>query len=83
MLGEHRELTAATEPVKDLGGKLKREGLWALGGVLAVILVLWYVVLRMLSEPRILFQSRAVNGSSATPVHNMTTLEAGSRTKPS
>ena len=70
--------SAATAPVKELGSTLKREGLWALGGVLAVILVLWYIVLRMLSEPRIVLHGRTANGSLATSVHNNTTFNAGS-----
>lgn len=41
----------ATEPVQRLGRRLKGEGLWSLGGVAGVILVLWYIVLRLLSEP--------------------------------
>ncbi|MGE3776660.1 MAG: cache domain-containing protein, partial [Pirellulaceae bacterium] len=40
----------ATQPVKLLGSRLKREGLWALAGVVGVILVLWYVVIRVLGE---------------------------------
>ena len=38
-------------PVQQLGQRLTREGLWALGGVCLVILTLWYIVLRMLHEP--------------------------------
>ncbi len=41
----------ATEPVKQLGRRLKGAGLWALGGVIGVIVVLWYIVLRMFSQP--------------------------------
>jgi serine/threonine protein kinase len=44
-------MSAATAPVKVLGSRLKREGLWALGGIIAVIFVLWYVVIRVLVEP--------------------------------
>ena len=73
--------SAATAPVKKLGDKLIREGLWALGGVITVTLVLWYIVLRMLSEPRIVFHARTANSSTPTPVHNMTTLAAQPRTK--
>jgi hypothetical protein len=43
----------ATAPVKVLGSRLKREGLWALGGVIGVVIVLWYVVIRVLDEPRL------------------------------
>lgn len=59
---------AATAPVKALGSRLKREGLWALGGVLAVIIVLWYVVIRVLNEPRIEIH-RANNGTSRRPAN--------------
>jgi serine/threonine protein kinase len=43
-------LAGATAPVKLLGGRLKREGLWAMGGVIGVICVLWYIVIRILGE---------------------------------
>ena len=39
----------ATEPVKQLGQRLKVAGLWAYGGFIAVILVVWYIVIRMFS----------------------------------
>ena len=73
---------AATAPLRELGSTLKREGLWALGGVLAVILVLWYIVLRMLSEPRIVMHHRASNGSLSTSVHSNTTFSANPAADP-
>lgn len=68
--------TKAIEPVRSLGSKLKREGIWALVGVIAVVLVLWYVVVRVLSEPRLVARrSLPANGNSQpTPVQNLTTL---------
>ena len=68
----------AMEPVRNLGATLKREGIWALVGVIAVVLVLWYVVVRVLSEPRLMTRrGLPVNGSSpSTPVQNLTTLPA-------
>jgi hypothetical protein len=73
----------AVAPVKRLGYQLKQEGLWALGGVIAVTLVLWYIVIRMLSEPSMVLNRRPAAPSSPTssptPVHNLTTLEARDR----
>lgn len=68
----------ATEPVRQLGSRLKREATWALVGVIAVVLVLWFVVIRVLSEPR-LTMGHGVGASSAspaTPVENLTTLSS-------
>jgi serine/threonine protein kinase len=61
----------ATEPVKQLGRRLKGEGLWALGGVAGVIVVLWYIVLRLLSEPRI--ARRPAPRTDAQPLPTLTT----------
>ena len=33
----------ATARVKELAGQLKHEGFWALGGVVGVVMVLWYI----------------------------------------
>ena len=70
--------TKAMEPVRNLGAKLKREGIWALVGVIAIVLVLWYVVVRVLSEPRLMTRrGLPANGNSpSTPVQNLTTLPA-------
>ncbi|HUG67678.1 MAG TPA: serine/threonine protein kinase [Pirellulaceae bacterium] len=70
--------TKAIEPVQNLGSQLKREGIWALVGVISVVLVLWYVVVRVLSEPRLMARRGvpAHEGSSSTPVQNQTTLTA-------
>ncbi len=70
--------TEAIEPVRNLGAQLKREGIWALLGVIAVVLVLWYVVVRVLSEPKLTARRRlpARNDSAPTPVENMATLPA-------
>lgn len=66
----------AMEPVRNLGATLKREGIWAMVGVIAVVLVLWYVVVRVLSEPRLMTRrGLPANGNSpSTPVQNLTTL---------
>ncbi|HJN09026.1 MAG TPA: protein kinase [Pirellulaceae bacterium] len=79
----------ATAPVKELGGQLKREGLWALGGVIGVVIVLWYIALRMMVDPRSSVWRAAANGpaasgttrhiTNATPSHNLTTLPAPPR----
>ena len=75
MLVQERFEEAIT-PVKHLGGRLKREGFWALGGVVAVILVLWYIVLRMLSEPRtVMLRQRSPGKPTPTPHHQLTTLD--------
>jgi hypothetical protein len=52
-------------PVQQLGERLKREGLWALGGVCLVTLVLWSIVLRMLQDPPPL--EKGPNGSGKRP----------------
>ena len=68
----------AMGPVRSLGTKLKREGIWALVGVIAVVLVLWYVVVRVLSEPRLVARrGLPTNGKlQSTPVQNLTTLHS-------
>jgi len=66
----------AIEPVRALGSQLKREGLWALLGVIAVVLVLWYVVIRVLSEPALTMRRRTASPSAPTPVNYLTTLPA-------
>jgi len=70
--------TKAMEPVRNLGAKLKHEGIWALVGVIAVVLVLWYVVIRVLSEPRLMTRRGlpASGNPQSTPVQNLTTLPA-------
>ncbi|MBI2479265.1 MAG: hypothetical protein HYV60_11715 [Planctomycetia bacterium] len=70
--------TKAIEPVHNLGSKLKHEGIWALVGVIAVVLVLWYVVVRVLSEPRLITRrgTPPLGNSQPTPVQNLTTLPA-------
>ena len=69
----------AITPVKQLGTRLKHEGLWALGGLIGVTLVLWYIVLRMLSEPSNLLHRRQNGPSIATSSQQLTTLEAHAR----
>jgi len=61
-------------PVHKLGSRLKRDGIWALVGVIAVVLVLWYVVIRVLSEPRLTLRRRVAGSSQSTPAANLTTL---------
>ena len=79
----------ATALVKELGGQLKREGLWALVGVIGVVIVLWYIALRMMVDPRSSIWRTAANGLStggtvghvtnATPHENLTTVPAPPR----
>jgi serine/threonine protein kinase len=68
---------AATAPVRQLGNRLVFEGLFALVGVLIVVFLLWYFVLRVLGEPGL----RSANirpslnaAASPTPMHNRPTL---------
>ncbi len=72
----------ATAPVRNLGSQLKREGSWALVGVVAVVLVLWYVVIRVLSDPHHPQRRGSLNGSQATSVPNLSTLPAPHRRPP-
>lgn len=69
----------AIAPVRSLGAKLKREGLWALLGVFAVGAVLCYVVIRVLSEPALASRRRLVEPTPPTPLHDLSTLPAPSR----
>ncbi len=81
----------ATAEVKELGRQLKREGIWALVGVFGVILVLWYVAIRMMADPRAVaarvgYAMGAASGSTrrntnATPNHNLSTLPAPPATR--
>ncbi len=76
----------ATASVKELAGQLKRDGFWAMGGVIGVVMVLWYIALRMMVDPRASVWRNAANGSgnggtghhnsNATPSNNLTTLPA-------
>jgi serine/threonine protein kinase len=74
-----RKYDDAIAPVQELGETLKREGIWALGGVVSVILVLWFIVLRMLNEPKMVLQRRANGVSLPTSKPQSTTLEATQR----
>ncbi len=70
---------AATAPVRQLGNRLVFEGLFALAGVLLVVFLLWYFVLRVLGEPGVRFalqRSRATHSGSGepTPMHSRPTL---------
>jgi hypothetical protein len=57
----------AIAPVKLLAQRLKREGLWALLGILGVVLVLWYIVMRMTREPGIRVRGHGPDQPTATP----------------
>jgi serine/threonine protein kinase len=67
---------AAISPVRQLGYRLAREGLLALGGVVLVTILVWFVVLRMAREtpraPRLV----PLSTRPPTPVHADTTLQA-------
>lgn len=65
--------------VETLGETLKQEGFWALGGVIAVILVLWYIVFRMLHEPQAVFQRRANGFALPTTTQQPTTVRSTER----
>lgn len=72
----------AFEPVRQLGKRLIREGAFAFGGVICVVFVLWYFVVRMLSEPRLERLRAAVAGNDPTPLHQMETIAAPDHLKP-
>jgi eukaryotic-like serine/threonine-protein kinase len=67
----------ATQTVKQLGGRLKEEGLWALAGVAGVIAVLWYIVLRVLSESHL--PKRAPARKESQPLPALSTIPAASQ----
>ena len=62
-----QQFAEAVSPVKHLAQRLKREGLWALLGILGVVLVLWYIVMRMLQEPRARLRSTPSDPTAMTP----------------
>jgi hypothetical protein len=76
----------ATASVKELASQLKRDGLWGMGGVIGVVMVLWYIAMRMMVDPRSSAWRSAANGSTGggtlghpsnpTPGHNLTTQHA-------
>jgi len=74
-------LQDAIAPVKQLGSRLMREGLWAFGGVLIVVVALWTIVLRMLKEPRMRRHGKRTGRSDPTPRNYVTTLFARRRSK--
>jgi hypothetical protein len=70
---------AATAPVRQLGNRLVFEGLFALAGILIVVFLLWYFVLRVLGEPGLPSASARpvsndVSTAPPTPMHNRPTL---------
>jgi len=73
--------TEAAGPVKELGNRLKREGIWAITGVFGVVVVLSYIVLRTLQEPRTVLHRSPTAPAPPTPPHDLTTLPAGRRNK--
>ncbi|MFV1965673.1 MAG: protein kinase [Pirellulaceae bacterium] len=72
----------AARPVKELGDQLKREALWAIAGVTGVVLVLWFIVLRTLHEPRAVLRRISSEAAPPTPPHDLTTLPSAQRKKP-
>jgi hypothetical protein len=69
------DLGAAVQPVVLLGRRLAGEGLTALAVVIAVVVVLWYLVLRLLAKPSQRIQRSVVAPSAPTPLHSRETLE--------
>lgn len=69
----------ATDPVRQLGNRLVREGLLALVGVVATVCLLWFFVLRLFPEPRP--TADANSPSPLTPIHQQTTVAANSLSK--
>ena len=70
----------ATEPVQELGRRLKQAGLWALAGVISVILVVWYIVLRMFMNAESDIQP-VLEKTIAQPLAVQSTIPARSRDK--
>jgi hypothetical protein len=65
---------AATAPVRTLGGRLVYEGLLALSVVIAVVFVLWYFVLGVITKPRRTAASSSATEYPPTPIHEMATV---------
>jgi len=70
----------AIDPVRELGQRLKQAGLWALAGVISVILVVWYIVFRMFSKAESDLQP-VLEKASALPLAIQTTIPTRSRDK--
>jgi hypothetical protein len=64
----------AISPVKQLAQRLKREALWALLGILGVVLVLGYIVMKTMQEPGTRLRRIVPEGPTPTPKHGLTTL---------
>ncbi|MEM7312444.1 MAG: serine/threonine-protein kinase [Planctomycetota bacterium] len=72
---EHR-LSAATQPVRQLGTRLFREGVSALALLVGVSLALWYFVIRSLTDSPPLARSFLPSGlSSTSSMHTKETLD--------
>jgi hypothetical protein len=70
---------SALVPVRALGHRLVREGVWALLGVVCVVCILWYFVLRALGRsgrPRSRALSAPASTSEPTPLYERATLAA-------
>ncbi|MCA9189283.1 MAG: protein kinase [Pirellulaceae bacterium] len=68
----------ATEPVRDLGRRLLREGLSAFAVTLLVMFVLWYFVVRLRRNVYAGRRASAIPTERSTPMHNRETMEAPS-----
>jgi hypothetical protein len=66
---------AAATPVYLLGEKLVRDGLVALAVILAVVIALWYFVVRVLGEPGSSHRYHPVKPSPPASLHSQETIE--------
>jgi eukaryotic-like serine/threonine-protein kinase len=68
----------AMQPVHDLGLRLLREGLLALGVVVVVILIMWAIVLRAMRDNHLALQVNQPR-MDPTPLHDRSTIAAPRR----
>ncbi|MBM4000714.1 MAG: serine/threonine protein kinase [Planctomycetes bacterium] len=66
----------AIQPVRDLGVRLLREGLMALGVVVAVVLTMWTIVLRAMRDDPSGGKTSASRRGDMTPLHDQSTIPA-------
>ncbi len=71
----------ATQPINQLGYSLLISGLLALGVVVLVVFMIWFLVARALRDPNEAIRRNGIFRSSTSTIHSMDTIELPSRMK--
>ncbi|MDG2381712.1 MAG: serine/threonine protein kinase [Pirellulaceae bacterium] len=71
----------ATQPINQLGHSLLVSGLLALGVVVLVVFIIWFLVARALRDPNENVRRNGLFRSSTSTIHSMDTIELPSRMK--